>query len=242
MRNKLLLAVLAVLLLTLAACGKAAPAAAGSTAGEAAPALLGSAPADEYAEYAGYQFSGADPWDGQLTVTILDITDGKMAWSFVDSFENHTLYQVQKQTPVQAGKAEFDIQGADVEQGSLSFSYQGSLELKDGRLTLSFRSGAVTDAAAEGDSSVRIADSLTAPENQAVLDKLPEGPYTVYTVQSGDSVHSIAEAHGISTKALCILNQVVIIETAKAHGYEFDDVTAYAAYLFPGEELLVPKP
>ena len=62
-----------------------------------------------------------------------------------------------------------------------------------------------------------------------------------YTVQEGDSIHSIAEAHGLSTKDLCILNQTVIIETAKAHGLEFDEVTEYAKYLYPGEVLLVPN-
>lgn len=55
------------------------------------------------------------------------------------------------------------------------------------------------------------------------------------------TVRSIAEEFGISTKDLAILNQTVIIETAQAHGHQFDDVIEYAKYLFPGEELLVPK-
>ena len=45
----------------------------------------------EYAEYAGYQFSGTDPREGTLTITVGSILDGKMEWIFTDSFEDHTL-------------------------------------------------------------------------------------------------------------------------------------------------------
>ena len=38
-----------------------------------------------------------------------------------------------------------------------------------------------------------------------------------------------------------ILNQLVIIETAKSHGLESDDITEHARYLYPVEELLVPN-
>lgn len=37
------------------------------------------------------------------------------------------------------------------------------------------------------------------------------------------------------------MNQTVIIETAQKNGYQFDDVTEYAKYLFPGEVLVVPN-
>ena len=48
-----------------------------------------------YAEYAGYQFSGTDPWGGTLSITVRTIVDGKMEWTFTDVFDNHTLYQEQ---------------------------------------------------------------------------------------------------------------------------------------------------
>ena len=110
-------------------------------------------------------------------------------------------------------------------------------------MTVTFDSGAVTNASTEGDSTYRIAEALSGSglPDQVVLGRTVDGPYVSYTVQSGDSIHSIAKAHGISTKDLCILNQVVIIETAKSHGYEFEDVTEYAKYLYPGEVLLVPN-
>lgn len=237
-KNRLTAVIAGVLALLLTACAGASPAAQEpSPAAEEPAPTLGRTSGTEDAAYAGYQFSGADPWGGALTVTVTDITDGEMDWTFTDSFEDHTLYQVQRKTAIQDETAAFDIQGKDVEHEGVSFVYQGMLVLKDGKLTVIFDSGAVTDGASAYHDAAALADGA----NQAVLDKTADGPYMPYTVQSGDSVHSIAKAHGISTKDLCILNQIVIIETAKAHGYEFADVTEYAKYLFPGEELLVPK-
>lgn len=77
--------------------------------------------------------------------------------------------------------------------------------------------------------------------NKVVLIKTADDNLTTYTVKEGDSIHSIAKKCGISTKELAILNQTVIIETAQAYGYQFDDVIEYAKYLFPGEKLMVPK-
>ena len=235
--NRLLLAAGGILLLLLAACGNSSPAAEEASPAEALTDEI------EYAEYAGYQFSGTDPWEGTLTITVRSILDGKMEWIFTDSFEDHTLYQVQKDTVLQNGKADFDIRGRDVENDDVSFAYQGTLELKDGDIVVAFDSGAVTGESPEGGASYHIAEALadSGLSNQAVLSRTVNGPYVSYTVQEGDSIHSIAEEHGISTKDLCILNQIVIIETAKAHGLEFDDVTEYAGYLYPGEELLVPN-
>ncbi len=201
------------LMLLLAACGNSS-----SAAGDSPVHAL--TDDEAYVDYAGYQFSGADPWDGTLTVTINSILDGKMEWSFTDSFEDHTLYQVQKETVLENGTAAFDMEGEDVEQEDVSFSYQGTLELKDGKITVTFESGAVTSASPEGDYSYRFAEALadSGLSNQAVLDRTVDGPYVLYTVQEGDSIHSIAKAHGISTKDLCILNQIVIIEARRRCG------------------------
>ena len=67
-----------------------------------------------------------------------------------------------------------------------------------------------------------------------------ETGFKKYVVQPGDSLHSIAEAHGITTTQLALLNKDTIIKTAQAHGYYFDDPVQYAYYIFEGEELLVP--
>ena len=40
---------------------------------------------------------------------IVDIYDGKMDWSLADSFENHTLYQVQRETVLENITAAFDL-------------------------------------------------------------------------------------------------------------------------------------
>ena len=195
---------------------------------------------EEYMDYAGRQFSGEDPWGGKLTVTVRSIVDGRMEWTFTDMFDESTLYQLVEGTPVVDGTADFDIEGKDVENDNVTFAYQGDLELKDGAVLLTFASGSVMTESPEGGSSSRIAEALadSGLSNQVLLEE--DTSLDVYTVQSGDSIHSIAEAYGISTRELAIMNQTVIIETAKAYGYEFDDVIEYAKYLFPGEELKVP--
>ena len=195
---------------------------------------------EEYMDYAGWQFAGEDPWGGNLTVTVRSIVDGKMEWTFTDVFDDSTLYQLVKGTPVQEGKADFDIEGKDVENDDITFHYQGEMELKDGKILMTLTSGSVMTASSEGGSSSRNAEALadSGLSNQVLLTE--DDSLDTYTVQSGDSIHSIAEAYGISTRELAIMNQTVIIETAQAYGYEFDDVIEYAKYLFPGEVLNVP--
>lgn len=196
----------------------------------------------EYSEYAGYQFSGTDPWGGTLSITIRTIVDGKMEWTFTDVFDNHTLYQEQAGTVLEHGAAEFDISGSDVQDKDTTFEYRGTLELKDGRVIANLLSGSVMSDSPEGGSASRMADALldSGLSTEVILEKPDPESLTTYTVQEGDSLHSIAEEFGISTKDLVVMNQTVIMETAKAHGYEFDDVTEYAKYLFPGEELIIP--
>lgn len=190
---------------------------------------------DTYAYYAGYQFSGKDPWGGTITVTIRNIFDGNLEWTLVDSFKNATFYFSQKESVLQNGMTEFDIQGTDVESKDISFAFQGRLELKDEIITITFQSASASDPSSDFEIN-HSDDDLSQP---IILDRA-EGPYAIYYVQEGDSLHSIAKKFGMSTKDLAILNQIIIVETAKAHGLEFDDAAEYAQYLFVGEELLVP--
>ena len=196
----------------------------------------------EYSDYVGSWFRGNDPWDGELTVMIKSIVDGKMEWTFTDSFEGSTLYQEIRDTELKENAAVFDVQGKDAENKNTSFHYQGTMELKNGAVVMTFEDGEVMTASSEGGSSARMAKALadSGLSNTAVLAKPDPSQLNTYTVKEGDSIHSIAKQYGISTKELAIMNQTVIIETAKAKGYEFDDVIEYAKYLFPGEVLTVP--
>ncbi len=232
MKNKYLvvLSVIAMAVMLLVACG--------SSDDEKLPVSD-----DAYAEYAGAQFAGQDPWGGKLTITVRSIVDGKMDWTFTDSFDDHTLYQEQGETAIKDGSAEYSIQGKDAENKNVSFSYEGTMNLSDGQITFSFLKGSVTTESSDGDSKARMAEALETSgiSNEVVLVKTADDSLTTYVVQEGDSIHSIAKQYGLSTKELAILNQTVIIETAQAYGHQFDDVIEYAKYLFPGEELVVPK-
>ena len=61
-----------------------------------------------------------------------------------------------------------------------------------------------------------------------------------YTVQEGDSLHSIAEKFGMSTKILFINNMPAIIKAANEHGYTSLNPVDYAEKIFPGTVLQVP--
>ena len=130
-------------------------------------------PAD-YTDYTGYQFSGTDPWEGSLAITIRSIEDGKMAWTFTDVYEENILYAEMTDTPIEGYTATFDIQGADVANENLTFHYQGFIDLADGTLIVTFQSGAVTSESAEGGYSARIADALvdSGLSNQVELTKV----------------------------------------------------------------------
>ena len=162
---------------------------------------------------------------------------------YEDSFDDHTLYQKQSETAIQDGIVEYSVQGKDAENDNVSFSYEGTMKLSDGQITFSFLKGSVMTKSSDGDSDAYIAEALEASgiSNEVVLLKVADDSLTTYIVKEGDSIHSIAKQFGISTKDLAIINQIVIIETAQAYGYQFDDVIEYARYLFPGEELAVPK-
>ena len=196
----------------------------------------------EYADYVGAWFRGNDPWGGKLTVMIKSIVDGKMEWTFTDAFDHSTLYQEIKETDVKDGAASFDVQGNDAENKKTAFRYQGTMELKDGAVTMTFESGEVKPGSSEDGSSVRTAEELAGAgvSNRITLEKPKDSELNTYTVQSGDSIHKIAKKFGLSAKDLAIVNQTVIIETAKEQGYQFDDVIEYANYLFPGEVLVIP--
>ena len=171
-KNKLALAVIGVLgmlALLLTACGNSSAPASTSSSTDLPPANDA-----EYAEYAGYQFSGEDPWEGELSITIRSIVDGKMDWTFTDTYENHELYQEMEGTAIHDGVAEYDIEGKDLEHDNESFSYQGTMELKDGKVIFTFETGAVSSESPEGGDSYRFAQALkdSGLSNQVILDKV----------------------------------------------------------------------
>jgi hypothetical protein len=102
----------------------------------------------------------------------------------------------------------------------------------DGQITFRFLKGAMTTSSSQGGSDARMAEALAESgiSNEVVLIKAADDSLMTYTVQEGDSFHSIAKQYGITTKELAIINQTVIIETAQAQGHQFDDVIEYAKY------------
>ena len=119
------------------------------------------------------QFSGDDPWGGRLSLTVRSIDNGKMSWTFTDVFDDNTLYAEIGETPIANGVANYDIQGKDTEKDDTTFSYQGTIELKDGQVNFTFERGSVSTASPQGGSSSRMAEALkdSGLQNQVTLTK-----------------------------------------------------------------------
>lgn len=69
-------------------------------------------------------------------------------------------------------------------------------------------------------------------------DSSPDKPET-YTVQDGDSLHTIGEKFNVSTEVLFTLNMLEIIRVANENGKTFLNPIDYANTLFPGTVLRI---
>ena len=107
-----------------------------------------------YEEYIGYQFSGKDPWDNEVAVTIRKIEDNKVTWTYTDVYgegeEAITLYN-ELTSDMKDDKVNFTVKG-DTDKEGVSFEYKGTLTLKDGKVILSYEDGQLTTKSTDGDS------------------------------------------------------------------------------------------
>ncbi len=127
----------------------------------------------DYSKYTNWEYTGEDPWGGDLSITLDRIENDTITWTFKDSFENSVLLQEDIETPIQDGTAAFSLQGKDTESDNTTFAYQGSFTLEDGKVTFTLDSGSVMIESPEGGSSARVAEALdvSAKENTVTLDR-----------------------------------------------------------------------
>ena len=123
----------------------------------------------EYAEYLGYQFSGQDPWGAELAVTIREIKDDKITWTYTDTLTKDITVYKELTTTLKDNKSSFTVKGKD---GDNSFSYSGTLSLKDGKLTIKYSKGELTTKSSEGDSSSYQVEALEKAAKTVTLTKV----------------------------------------------------------------------
>ena len=115
--------------------------------------LIGCDKKDDYKDYIGYQFSGKNPWDGELAITIRTLENDKLTWTYTDvlgSGENAVTVYNELSTEFKDGKTSFTVKG---NEGNYSFNYVGTLAFKDGKLEVKYTEGALEEKSTEGGSA-----------------------------------------------------------------------------------------
>lgn len=126
-----------------------------------------------YDEYMGYQYTGKDPWENKLAITISKLEGDKLTWIFTDVIgegeKSITLYNELK-TKFKDGKTSFNIKG-DAENNN-SFDYSGTLEFKDGKVLVKYEKGQLTTNSSEGGSSSYNVGALDNSKKNITLTKV----------------------------------------------------------------------
>lgn len=115
--------------------------------------LVGCGKKDDYKEYLGYQFSGKDPWGGELAITVRTLENDKLTWTYIDvlgSGETSITVYNELETEFKDGTTSFTVKG---DEDDYSFNYDGTLTLKDGKLEVKLSSGALEEKSTEGGSA-----------------------------------------------------------------------------------------
>ena len=134
--------------------------------------LVGCGKKDDYKDYIGYQFSGKDPWGGELAVTIRTLENDKLTWTYTDVLGNGessvTVYN-ELETEFKDGTTSFTVKG---KENNYSFNYAGTLTIKDGKLTVKLTDGALEEKSTEGGSASYQVGPLDEAAKTIVLSKI----------------------------------------------------------------------
>ncbi len=68
-----------------------------------------------------------------------------------------------------------------------------------------------------------------------------EGGILTHTVVGKETISSISRQYHVSSIVIAEANRDVIISTAQRHGVVRSSLQEYSAFLYPGEELVIPK-
>ena len=128
----------------------------------------------DYSKYMGYQFSGKDPWDNELAVTIRTISAGKMDWTFTDLYnlgENSITLYNELSTSFDGGKSSFKLSD-NIGDNIYSFNYEGKIELKDDKVYITYEKGELTSNSSNSGSTSHHVEALDKDKKIVVLTKI----------------------------------------------------------------------
>ena len=127
----------------------------------------------DYKDYIGYQFSGKDPWGGELAVTIRTLENDKMTWTYTDvlgSGESSVTVYSELETEFKNGKSSFTVNGNAEE--NYAFNYTGTISLEDGNVIITLIDGALEEKSDEGGSASYQVKALEEANRTITLTKV----------------------------------------------------------------------
>ena len=125
-----------------------------------------------YEHYIGYQFSGKDPWNNELAVTLRTLENDKLTWTYTDVIgdgENAITIYNELTTEFKDGITSFNVKG---NENDYTYDYSGTLTLKEGKLVIVLESGQLTSNSTEGGSSSHQVGALDDNAKTITLEKV----------------------------------------------------------------------
>ena len=133
-------------------------------------ALSASGLAEGLEAYVGI-YVGQDPWENPLTVEIEAVEDGKLTWRYTEDFAGQALEVAFEGTELTDGAAQFHVEGAVRDNENTTCDYTGTLELKDGAVTVTYAAGQMTESSPEGGNTAYHVEALDEAARAVTLQR-----------------------------------------------------------------------
>lgn len=117
----------------------------------------------------GRQYSGLDPWGNPLTITIDNIQDGKLNWTYAEDFAGQVLIQSFEDTELIDGQTTFHVETAIQDAEYITCDYSGTMMIEDDTITVTFTAGEMTEESSEGGSTAYHVAALEEANRTVVL-------------------------------------------------------------------------
>lgn len=122
-----------------------------------------------FGEYVGCIFSGKDPWDGDLTITIDTIDNGYLKGTYRDAIGD-VVMECELNVPIDEHIVPFEATGFVDEEMTQTFHYSGRLAFTEyGQLRVIYEGGELGTFSNEGDSSAYHIDALEESARAVIL-------------------------------------------------------------------------
>ena len=127
----------------------------------------------DYGAFIGKTYTGNDPWGGRLAVTVNDIRDGAMDWTFSDTLDDMVFTQSFEGTTLTDGTAQFHVSGVAEGKDYETIDYTGTIALADDMIIFTYTDGELTEHSDQGGSTAYHVAALDELDRKVALNPIP---------------------------------------------------------------------